>query len=106
VAACSGDDSSSSSSSGGIDTSACDTNSKCANEPPKTDIEKEDCRKDLTKCPTEFRAYNTCYSANEVCDGAGKTDAMATGAKCDTERASYVKCFLGGSSGGSDAGGG
>lgn len=96
VLACSGDDDGSSGGGGGgIDTSICDATSKCANEPSKTDAQKESCKRDLQKCEATYRAFDTCYRQNEVCDSAGKTDINASTAKCTKERDEYLKCALG-----------
>jgi hypothetical protein len=91
IAACSGDDSSSGPAE--VDTSICNVNSKCPNEPAESDADKKLCADTLKgKCAASYRTLDTCQKKNEVCASDGKADGNATAEKCRPELDAYLAC--------------
>lgn len=80
----------------------CTATSKCANDPKSTDDQVKACQtavkavKDMyTKCTSQIDAAAACNVANQVCGSDGKTDGVATAAKCASETEAVAKCVAG-----------
>jgi hypothetical protein len=79
---------------GGMD--QCTAKSKCPNDPVPTQAQTDMCKMNSmmqsTKCPNEAKAFGMCFYNNWTCDADGKTDPLATIAKCQAEQDALAKC--------------
>lgn len=79
---------------GGVDTSLCETKSKCPNEGPPLSFAVDMCKEMLAEspCVDEFRVQQQCMTENEKCTDEGKSSAVMTSQACQPQIRAFIEC--------------